>query len=84
MYGWYGDGGGIGGWLVMALMMLVFWGGVVAIFVLLLRRTHTDERTSSLRPSHHDAERILNERFARGEIDEVEYSARRAALRRPE
>ncbi|TFD82522.1 SHOCT domain-containing protein [Cryobacterium fucosi] len=84
MYGWYGGDWGIGAWIAMALMMLVFWGGVVTVVVLLLRRTHTSEGSNLLRPSHHDAERILNERFARGEIDEEEYSTRRAALRRPE
>jgi len=83
MYGGYGGNWGIGAWLAMALMMLVFWGGVVTIVVLLLQRTHTKEAPNSVRPPHHDAERILNERFARGEIDEDEYTARRAALRRP-
>lgn len=26
MMGWYGDGPGWAGWVVMTLMMLVFWG----------------------------------------------------------
>lgn len=84
MYGGYGSGWGVGTWVAMGLMMLVFWGGVVALVVLLLRRTHDSGGTHPLPPSHHDAERILNERFARGEIDEDEYTARRTALRRTE
>ncbi len=78
MYGWYGNGGGIGTWVVMALMMLLFWGGLVAIVILLVRGSHSSNGTNS----HHDAERILDERFARGEIDGDDYVARRAALRR--
>ncbi|MET3948330.1 hypothetical protein ABIB49_003051 [Arthrobacter sp. UYCu512] len=38
MYGWYGDGG-IVGWVVMALMMLLFWGGVAAVVLPDPRRT---------------------------------------------
>lgn len=34
--------------------------------------------------AHHDAERILNERFAHGEIDEQEFTAKRTALRSKE
>ncbi len=84
MYGWYGDGGGIFTWIVMTLIMLVFWGGVIATVVLLVRSSRANNAAPSLHPSHHDAERVLNERFARGEIDETEYIARRTALRRPE
>jgi len=84
MYGWDGGGWGIGAWLAMALMMMLFWGGLVTLVILLLRHTPANEATTALRPAHQDAERILNERFARGEIDEAEYTARRTALRRPE
>ena len=84
MGGWYGGGWGVGAWVAMAVLMLVFWGVVVTVVVLLLRRTRSEGGPASPRPLHHDAERILSERFARGEIDEQEFTARRAALRRQE
>lgn len=40
MYGWDGNGWGIGAWVAMALLMLIFWGGVVTVVVLLVRRPH--------------------------------------------
>ncbi|MCG2621648.1 SHOCT domain-containing protein [Arthrobacter sp. I2-34] len=80
MYGW--DGGwGVGGWIAMALMMLLFWGGVVTVAILLIRGPR-HAGWGAHEQSWDDAERILNERFARGEIDEQELNARRAALRR--
>ena len=73
MMGWYHDSMGWGGWLLMTLAMVAFWALVVFAVVALFRGTEprTDRRTP---------EQILDERFARGEIDEVEYQARRHAL----
>lgn len=84
MYGWDGGMGGSVGWIAMAVLMVLFWAGVVTIIVVVVRRPHSNQGTPDLSPSHHKAERILNERFARGEIDETEYIARHDALRRPE
>lgn len=80
MYGWDGSWG-IGGWIAMGLMMLLFWGGLVTVVILLLRGSGSGGR-GFYGPPHDDSERILNERFARGEIDETEFNARRDALRR--
>ncbi|MBT1003886.1 SHOCT domain-containing protein [Paenarthrobacter sp. DKR-5] len=80
MYGWGGNWG-LGGWIAMAVMMLLFWGGVVTVVVLLLRGARPGGPGFGGSP-HGDAERILSERFARGEIDETELRARREALRR--
>lgn len=84
MYGYGGNGWGMTGWIAMAVLMVLFWGGVITVIVVLLRRPHPDQGTPGVRSSHDEAERILHERFARGEIDETEYLARRGALRRPE
>lgn len=77
MMGWYHDGTGWGGWLVMTLAMLAFWALVVAAIVVLFRGA-TSGRQSAPRQEPQD---ILDQRFARGEIDEDEYHARSAALR---
>lgn len=84
MDGWYTNGWGVGAWVAMALLMLILWGGVVTVLLLLIRRAAPGEGPAAPRLPHHDAERILSERFARGEIDEQEFTARRAALRRQE
>jgi putative membrane protein len=83
--GWYGAGWGAGSWIAMVLMMLFFWGAVVTVVLLLLRRRHPDDGPAASRhPSLGSAEHILDERFARGEIDADEYTARRDMLRRAE
>ena len=77
MMGWYHDGVGWGGWLVMLLGMFAFWGLVVWAVVALFRDTRSDDARSA----HHDPLDTLDERFARGEIDEPEYRARADVLR---
>jgi len=66
-------GAGWGGWLVMTLTMVVFWGGLATVIVLLLRRPVASPREDT-------SAAILAERFARGEIDETEYERRRQVL----
>jgi len=53
----------------------VFWGGLIVLVIWAVRR-FTASRNSD------NALSILNERFARGEIDQPEYDAKRAALLR--
>ena len=73
MWGW--NDAGWAGWLLMSLMMLIFWGGLAAIVVWLIRQP---QRSGGDRPS---AVSMLEERFARGEIDEEEFHKRRDTLR---
>ena len=70
------------------LMMIVFWGGVIALVVLLVRwlsrsdtlgRNETPTSGSSKRPTPLE---ILQERYARGEIDKQEYEERSKDLSR--
>lgn len=77
MMGWYHDGMGWGSWLVMAIAMIAFWGLVVWAVVVLFRNTESPNPGTA----HHDPLDTLDERFARGEIDETEYRARADVLR---
>ena len=77
MMGWYHDGMGWGGGLGMVLGMVAFWGLVVWAVVVLFRSSGSQ----GSRAADHDPLDILDDRFARGEIDEVEYHARAAVLR---
>lgn len=83
MMGWYGDGAwGWGGWLVMSLMMVAFWGLVIWGLVAIFRSNSQDsERGTGTGPRRRDPMEILDERFARGEIDAEEYRTRQDVLR---
>ena len=72
-----GWGGRIGG----TVMMLVFWGGLIALVVFLARGfgTWSSQRRGPDRREP-DAREILAERFARGEISEDEFEQRRRVL----
>lgn len=83
MMGWY-EGTGWAGWLGMMLVMVAFWALVVAGIVAVLRWTAApqDRRTEHAAAAQSErAREVLDERFARGDIDEAEYTSRRAALR---
>jgi putative membrane protein len=82
MMGWYGDGGwGWAGWLVMTLMMVAFWGLVVWGLVAIFRGTTRSDDRNTDGGRTRDPLEILDERFARGEIDAEEYRARQDVLR---
>ncbi|MFH0241476.1 SHOCT domain-containing protein [Streptomyces sp. HK10] len=82
---WNGHGVSGWGWFAMSAGMILFWVLVITAAVLLFRaldrprerpRAHEGPRT----PEGSSAERLLAERFARGEIDEEEYRGRLAVL----
>jgi len=83
----YGNGGGHWGlWVLMIVAMVVFWGALAWIIVTLVRQRGTPAGSiplapgsSSSPPSSH-ALRILDERLARGDIDEDEYTRRRSLI----
>ena len=81
MMDWYDGGLSWGGWLAMTMMMVVFWGAVAFVLVALFRGFGTRGSQESSRPERSSLE-ILDDRFARGEIDEQEYRARQEVLRR--
>jgi putative membrane protein len=79
-YGW-----GLGGFFLMLVFMVLFWGGIIALVVWGVRQFRPGPSSSSFSSSPGgDADpalRILEERFARGEIDEDEFRRRREILR---
>ncbi len=77
---WYGSG--IGGWeyALMAIGMALFWGAVILGIVALVRYGGPRRREPAEPPAP-EPERLLAERFARGEIDEDEYVQRLTSLR---
>ncbi len=70
---------GAGGWAVMILLMLVFWGALIAATFAFVRLA-IDRRAAQAPPD--DARRLLDERFAPGEIDADDYTHRRELLSR--
>lgn len=78
MMGW--SNWGAGGWIVMSLVMVVFWGGLILLVVWLARGAGRGRPTGRpADPTGHAAE-VLAERFARGEIDEEEFNRRSELL----
>ena len=79
---WWNHGDwGVGSWVSMSLMMLVFWALIVGL-VLWVVRSLSDKP-----PAAGIAQRVaaspddvLSERFARGEITEEEFVRRRGLL----
>lgn len=79
MWGWYDGGTGWAGWLLMVAVMVVFWAMVLWAVMAIFRSTQTPAGGGGA--PHRSPMDILDERFARGEIDETEYRARAEVLR---
>lgn len=71
---------GWGGWMAMAIGMVAFWGLVIFAVVAIFRRDGNGT-PSNQRPGERNPQQLLDERFARGEIESDEYHARQEALR---
>lgn len=72
------DGWNASGWNIvwMSLMMLVFWGGLAAIVVLLVR----SGRDRDVKKDGEDATDVLRRRYAAGEISREEFDEKRHVL----
>ncbi|HZV25272.1 MAG TPA: hypothetical protein VFG00_03190 [Acidothermaceae bacterium] len=68
---------GAGDWVVMSLVMLIFWGALVAGVLWLVRNARRP-----LEQNPGGARQILDEKLARGEVTEEEYLRRRDLLTR--
>lgn len=80
MYGWMMGGAGAW-WIVWLLVPLLIIAAVVVLVVALTRRG-LSEGSGSVAPPNSSARAILDERYARGEIDHEEYMRRRVELER--
>ena len=84
---WHGSWSGAD-WALMSVAMLLFWAVVVAGVIWLVRTVgnsgpRSDDRGSTDKPGGPDrsnAQDILAERYARGELSDEEYRARRDVL----
>ncbi|MEQ9640552.1 MAG: SHOCT domain-containing protein [Alphaproteobacteria bacterium] len=76
---WYGHGmmSGAGGWLMGPLMIVIVLVLLVAAIVIALRLSGI---SGASRPTERSAIDILEERYARGEIDKAEFEERRRTL----
>jgi putative membrane protein len=83
MMWWHHGAWGAGAWFGAGLMMLVFWAVVIGGIVLLVRSLTARGGSSENRPPADEARRILDERFARGEITEEEYLRRGKLIASP-
>lgn len=91
LWGWGGTGMGAGGWAIM-IIWAIFWVAVVVAIILLIRHVvvrsdegRWDEEQKRAAQGHHmwhrsSAMNILEERYARGEIDREEFLRRKADL----
>jgi putative membrane protein len=78
--GWH-DGWGWGHMLFGSFMMLLFWGGLVILLVLAVRWIGAGSpRGSDERVPESRALGLLEERFARGEIEKEEFEERKRLL----
>jgi putative membrane protein len=71
-------------WLIGLIVMLLFWGGVIALAFFGIRAVlRSDRSEKEMRPPSYqgeDALEILKARYARGEISREEYLAMRSDL----
>jgi putative membrane protein len=70
---WHGDDMNGWGFVLAAVGMVLFWGLLALVVVALVRHLGRRDRSTVERP---DAEQVLAERFAGGDIDETEYRQR--------
>ena len=81
--GMMGSGWGAFGMVGMLLVPLLFFGGIIALIVLAVTQLGSGGHAAGSAEGVHEqsAEEILQQRFARGEIDAEEYEERHRILR---
>lgn len=79
MMGWSGQLSATG-WIIMAVCMLVFWAAVLCMLAMMFRNDRSGGHGRTAPEA--DPLRVLEVRFARGEIGSDEFVARREELTR--
>jgi putative membrane protein len=77
---YWGPGWGYGHMMFGGLTMIIFWGGIILLVILLIRWLGPGHGGGIPHARHQTPLEILQERFARGEIDKAEYEERRKTL----
>ncbi|MFI7542207.1 SHOCT domain-containing protein [Actinoplanes sp. NPDC049599] len=77
---YYGTGMNGWGWVLMSLSGLLFWGLVVAAVIAAVRYTSGAGRRAEPVVPGLTPQQVLADRFARGDIDEEEYTRRLRVL----
>lgn len=81
MWGYQGSCGIDGGlWGIGWIFMIVFWGVVIWAIIALVRHFSGKESDWQNKSKGDEAIRILNERYAKGEISKEEYEERKSVL----
>lgn len=78
-YGYGGYGGFGGGYGMGMIMPIIFVIGIILLGIYLFRRNSSHVHTNGLGKQNSGLD-ILRERYARGEIDSVEYQSRKQDL----
>jgi putative membrane protein len=78
--GWGPSEGGWGHMIFGGFMMIAFWGAIILLVVVLVRWLSGGHAHGGPIPGHKPPLQILQERFAKGEIDKEEYEERRRLL----
>lgn len=76
---WWSHGGPF--WILPVLVNLIFWGGLILLIVWAVKQFRPGAAPRAGGTEDDSASRILEERFARGEIDADEFQRRREILR---
>nr|WP_280478666.1 SHOCT domain-containing protein [Nocardia asiatica] len=77
---WYGNGMTGWGYGLMAIGMVIFWVLVIAGIVTLVRYTAAPSLGRPTVPHGPTPQQVLADRYARGEIDDEEYTRRLKTL----
>ena len=79
MYGIYNGYGNMMGWFGGGIMMIIFWAAFILFIVWIVKEV--SGRTNSDKPRHgKSALEILEERYAKGEIDKKEFEEKKKDL----